>query len=63
MTDPLPEATNISPTHYDLFRDDGYYGLWCVRSKDDHRFDSPMSFHFEKKPDAEEFLRLIEIAR
>jgi hypothetical protein len=48
---------------YELFIDESYYGLFCVRNKDDTRFNSPMSFHFETIRDAIEFKRLIEIAR
>jgi hypothetical protein len=48
---------------YELFCDVSYYDLWCVRSKDDTRFESPTSFHFILKKDAEEFKRLIEIAK
>lgn len=47
---------------YELFQDTTYFDVWCVRSKDDKRFESPMSFHFVKREDAEEFKKLIEIA-
>ena len=46
---------------YEIFLDESYYGMWCVRSKDDKRFNSPMSFHFSKKEDAESFKYLIEM--
>lgn len=48
---------------YEIFRDSSYYDMWCVRSKDDRRFNSPMSFHFAMKKDADEFKRLIEMAK
>jgi hypothetical protein len=48
---------------YEIFCDESYYGLWCVRSKDDRRFESPMSFHFMVKEDAETFKRLLEMAK
>jgi hypothetical protein len=48
---------------YELFLDRCYYDMWCVRSKDDRRFESPMSFHFMVKEDAETFKRLLEIAQ
>ena len=47
---------------YEIFCDIGYYHMWCVRSIDDRRFNSPMSFHFHNQSDAEEFKRLIEIS-
>lgn len=49
-------------SEYELFYDDCYYGFWCVRNINDKRFDSPMSFHFSKKEDAETFKNLIQIA-
>lgn len=48
---------------YEMFLDECYFHMWCVRNTDDRRFNSPTSFHFVKKSDAEEFKRLIEIAR
>jgi hypothetical protein len=48
---------------YEIFLDLSYYGLWCVRDKNDQSFVSQLSFHFEKKEDAENFFRLIKIAR
>lgn len=47
---------------YELFNDPCYFGMWCVRNKDDRRFDSQMSFHFALKEDAEKFKELIERA-
>ncbi len=52
---------NISGS-YELFKDNSYYDLFCVRNSNDKRFNSPMSFHFYKFEDAQEFKRLIEIA-
>ena len=49
-------------SEYELFYDEGYYGFWCVRNVNDKRFNSPMSFHFSKKEDAETFKKLIQIA-
>lgn len=49
--------------NYEIFTDDGYYGLWCVRNINDKRFSSPMSFHFVEKQDAEKFKELIEKAQ
>lgn len=48
---------------YEVFTDSSYYDMWCVKNKDNRRFDSPMSFHFVKYDDAEEFKRLIELAK
>jgi hypothetical protein len=47
---------------YELFCDLSYYDMWCVRNIDDKRFQSPMSFHFILKEDAELFKTLIEKA-
>ena len=48
---------------YELYCDSAYYDMWCVRNINDKRFQSPTSFHFIHKADAEEFKRLIEIAQ
>ena len=50
-------------TKYEMFQDKSYYDMWCVRSVDDRRFNSPMSFHFAREEDAYDFKRLIEKAR
>jgi hypothetical protein len=55
--------SNNEKAKYELFCDDSYYHMWCVRSLDDKRFNSPMSFHFMLEKDAIEFKRLIELAR
>ena len=48
---------------YVFFLDHSYYDMWCIRDKNDQSFVSPLSFHFVKKEDAENFFRLIKIAR
>lgn len=48
---------------WELFSDDSYYDLWCVRNTGDRSFNSPLSFHFVEKKDAEDFLRLVRIAK
>lgn len=48
---------------WEMFCDECYYHLYCVRNTNDKRFNSPMSFHFLKKEDAETFLKLIRIAQ
>ena len=47
---------------FEMFCDESYYDMWCVRNVDDKRFNSPTSFHFVKKEDAEKFKELIEKA-
>jgi len=47
----------------EIFKDSIYYDMWCVRDKTDKRFESPTSFHFALKKDAEEFKRLLIIAK
>lgn len=48
---------------WEIFPDEGYFGLWCVRNIGDRSFHSPLSFHFEDEKDAREFLRLVRIAK
>lgn len=48
---------------FELFCDEAYYHMWCVRNVNDKRFNSPTSFHFCKHEDALEFKRLIELAK
>lgn len=48
---------------YELFSDSAYYDMWCVRNRDDRRFDSPTSFHFDTRTEAEMFKMLIERAK
>ena len=47
---------------YVMFLDSAYYDMWCMRNKNDKRFNSPTSFHFAKREDAEKFLELITMA-
>lgn len=67
----MPQDTNVAvaeikhdklDSDYEIFMDESYYGKWCVRNVNDRRFNSPTSFHFTKKEDAEEFKRLLDIA-
>ena len=52
-----------SNPQWEIFCDDGYYHMWCVRNIGDRSFNSPMSFHFIDKEDAEKFLELASIAK
>jgi hypothetical protein len=52
----------MSTKTYEVFLDSSYYDMWCVRSVDDTRFDSPFSFHFVTYTDALLFKELIEKA-
>lgn len=58
---------NLTPKerdmNYEMFLDECYYEMWCVRNKNDKRFNSITSFHFDKKEDAETFLELIKKAK
>lgn len=49
-------------SNYEMFLDEAYYDMWCVRNLNDKRFDSPTSFHFNTKAEAQTFLNLIEKA-
>ena len=56
----------VEPTQnpqYEVFLDPSYFDMWCVRSADDRRFNSPMSFHFNLEKDARTFKELIEKAK
>jgi hypothetical protein len=48
---------------WEMFSDEGFYGMWCVREKGDTNFNSSRLFHFVNKADAEEFKRLIEMSQ
>ena len=45
---------------WELFCDSSFFDMFCVRPKGDRDFNSPRSFHFETKEDAEKFKELIE---
>lgn len=47
---------------FEIFNDISFYGYYCVRPIDDKDFNSPLSFHFPDKADAQKFLELIEKA-
>jgi hypothetical protein len=49
--------------NFEMFNDESYYNLWCVRNTNDKRFNSEFSFHFVIKEDAECFLKLINKAK
>lgn len=44
---------------WELFSDRGYFDMVCVRCTDDTDFNSPTSFHFRTRKEAERFLKLI----
>lgn len=46
-------------SNWEMFYDESYYGLWCVRPDGDKNFNSPRSFHFFNKKDAEDFLNAV----
>lgn len=49
---------------WEVFADQSYYGLICVRCLSVPReFNSPLSFHFETMSDASQFAKLVEGAR
>jgi hypothetical protein len=47
---------------WELFCDSGYYDLFCVRPIGEFDFNSPRSFHFIHREDAEKFKELAEKA-
>lgn len=44
---------------WEIFCDTSYYDLWCMRPVGDKDFNSPLSFHFAKKEDAEALLEIV----
>ena len=48
---------------WEVFIDDSYYGMFCVRVKDDRDFNSPVSFHFMVKEKALQFVELLKESR
>lgn len=48
--------------NWEMFEDDGYYGMWAVRPKGDRGLNSPQLFHFTRREDAEDFKALAERA-
>lgn len=52
----------IKKRTYELFIDDSYYGMWCVRDTDDKDFNSRTSWHFANKDDACNLLTLLNKA-
>jgi uncharacterized Fe-S cluster-containing radical SAM superfamily protein len=47
---------------YEMFMDDAYYGMYCVRDISNRNFNSATSWHFPTKEKAEEFLKIIRKA-
>jgi len=47
---------------YEIFEDNSYYNMWCVRSVGDTHFNNHYSWHFPTKKEAKMFLSLIEKA-
>ena len=47
---------------WELFYDDGYYGMWAVRDSLDRSINSSRLFHFATQDDAEKFKALLEIS-
>lgn len=45
---------------WEKFRDDAYFGFWCVRWAENREFNSHTSFHFMSEEMAEAFVRLIK---
>jgi len=46
-------------SNWEMFHDISHYNLYCVRPINDHNFNSPRSFHFFNKKDAEDFLNAV----
>ena len=48
---------------YEMFSDNSYFDMWCVREKFDKDFNSRTSWHFVNKKDAYDFLMLLTKAK
>ena len=48
---------------WEVFQDESYYDMWCVREVHDRNFNSFTSFHFTTKEKAEIFLGLVKEAK
>ena len=48
---------------YEMFKDESYYDMWCVRNKDDRDFNSITNWHFVHKKDAYDLLMLLNKAK
>lgn len=49
-----------APNPWEMYCDEGYYGMWAVRDNRDRSFNSPRLFHFNLKEDAEKFFELAQ---
>ena len=54
---------NDNTRKYEMFSDASYYDMWCVRLTSDRSFNSVTSWHFEHLEDAEQLLKLLEMAK
>jgi len=59
----MTQELTIDPRTYEMFEDESYYGMWCVRDKADRDFNSRTSWHFTHKKDAYDFLMLLTKAK
>jgi len=59
----VPTITDLRGRIWEMFTDESYYGMICVRCVSDTQFNSDTSFHFMNSNDAEKFLNLLEKAR
>ena len=57
----MQKERDTSKPKFEIFYDESYYGMWAVRQIGDTSFESGWSFMH--KSDAEEFKRLLEIAK
>ena len=48
---------------WEWFIDESYYDQFCVRTKDDNDFNSPISFHFNTFDTTINFINLLKQAR
>jgi len=58
----MMEFNDLRGRTWEMFCDEFYYGLWCVRIKDDKDFHSDTSYHFVMLEDAHKFVELLKIS-
>ena len=52
----------VNFTKFEMFKDEFYYDMWCVRDISNRYFNSRTSWHFTTKDKADKFLKLLNKA-
>lgn len=62
MYSPSKRVVDRRLRDWEMFQDPTMYDMWCCRLVGDLSFNSPTSFHFDTRQQAEQFLSLIELS-